>query len=1273
MNLRKLSWFLVIPAVLVLSGFLGWWWLLNTESGARWIVEKATSAAAAPIEIGKISGDISSGLIMETLRFEGDSARIEAKTLEIAASIGFFPITVDVPRLHVVGLRIQSTASSSEETSSGKPAEAFEPPFPLAFGDIQISGIEYLDSTGEDALIIDSIEAAGSLDKSLVLDRLVIASPEDQLEISGRLSLTEPYAMDLKFRSGGRFILDGSLAGDTDSAEIIIDATSHDVEVIGTVSRLLDQPSWVGEVNSPALHWPLDAETHVAMISDVKVQTSGTWPDFQANLSAILEVQGLDPLQVRASGVGTERDFTVQDLALNGSGLSLDASGVVDWENTLRIGTNASLNRLDPGRWLPDWPENHPVSGVFGLEWESGNLAIRQFTIAVAETPFSAQGQAKMDVDSDIVDAELSWKAASWPFDSLAPAVASENGTLRITGKPDRWQISGDFDLRAGDFPPGHLQLNGDGTTESMNLSIREAETLGGTVTGNLSWNWTGKQPFEANLSARQVDISPLFPGYPGILNTRLALDGDVEPFRLGVVIEELDGVIRGHPVTGRGGISIEQDRVFASKLHLGSGESTLDLHGSLYEPRGMDFSADVDSLSRFLPEYLGTFSAQGNISLNPDAPRVSIMLSGKDLLLGSVRIGQIDSLAVSGSSDEPESEIQLSGLVVGQQPVESVTFRLGGAKPLDSIGIRAKTSNADIGMRLRGSIIDWSDPAGSGWRGELSELRIDHQGQFNLTQDQPSGIEWTPLQFKLEPVCMSSTGDARLCVASTMHESGDLSISAEIVALPLGLLEMISDTELKFSQILNGTLDWSQTSANGRSGIARFEISPGTIRLEDDDEVLLETGPGRFGFDLDGGTLQNGNLDFAIPGTGDVDVDFSVPDLALGSESPVLGHVRVKFHDLEALGPIFPLLDSVGGALDVNLALTGSLGDPAFHGEASLTNGRFLNRASGFSFSEINVNGEITRKDSASLLGTFRAGEGTGTIDAKVTFENLVSPVAELQLKGESLTLIDVPDLNIVANPDVGLAWRDSALEINGRLFIPKARLAPSYLPRQSVRQSEDVVVVAGELEESDEGGQRSKPLRIRGTLEIELGKQAQIDMAVAKVQVFGTTRFKWQDELLPTADGNFDIRGDIQAYGQSLKITQGRISFPSIPANNPHLNIRAERSIYGNSQIQKAGLMVAGTVKRPVVEAYTVPMTNKDRAQTLLVTGSDFNYEQGVGAVAVGAYVLPRLYISYGIGVFEEGNVISARYDLGKRFGVKVTSGQKDTGVDLNYTIER
>jgi translocation and assembly module TamB len=471
----------------------------------------------------------------------------------------------------------------------------------------------------------------------------------------------------------------------------------------------------------------------------------------------------------------------------------------------------------------------------------------------------------------------------------------------------------------------------------------------------------------------------------------------------------------------------------------------------------------------------------------------------------------------------------------------------------------------------------------------------------------------------------------------------------------------------------LSGNLNWSQTRVNGRRGVARFELSPGTISLPDDDEILLETGAGRFGFELAGGVLQNGDLDIAIPGTGEVDIDFNIPDFGPGADSPVFGHVRIDFHDLSALEPVLPFLDSINGTLDVDVDVSGRLSDPRFTGRAALTNGQFANNASGFSFSEINLSGDVNDQDRSNLRGTFRAGEGTGTINTTIYFENMISPAIELELKGESLTVIDVPDLNVIADPDLSLRWSDNSLEINGRVFVPTARLAPDYIPRATIRQSADVVIVAGELPESEDDLRQKNPLKIRGSLEVELGKEAKVELEKAKVNVSGTTRFTWQDELLPMANGNFDVRGNIQVYGQFLKITQGRISFPEIPADNPHLNIRAEREIYGNSQIQRAGLMVAGTLKRPLIEPFTVPATNRDRARTLLVTGSDFNYEQGVGAVAVGTYILPKLYVSYGIGVFEEGSVISARYDLGKRFGVKVTSGKKDTGVDLNYRIER
>jgi len=1273
MKFRFLTGLVAIPALLAVAGLFLWWWLLHTEAGARWVFERAAAAANGSLAVNSISGDLVSGLQLEGLYFEQGGIRAEVETVRATINIDLLPVAVEVTTLHAETVRLQVTDDPGDASGDNSSPGSFAMPFPLTFRDVRLSGIEYLDSSGEATIVINSIESAGSLNEALVLDRFSVLLPEDGLELSGQVTLATPHPLALKFQSQGRLALEGTLKGNLDSAELVLDIADPQVHVSGTLGQLLDAPVWDLEVSSPSIHFPPQSPDPAATFTGLRAQTVGEWPLFSLDLAADLEVTGQEPAQIQLSGSGSENDFAARKLLLQGPGLSVEASGFVSWEDTLRLGLNATIDSLDPRTWIPDWPENHPLSGQIEAGWEGADLVINDFSLLVSGTDLAANGHGIVALESGIVDVALNWENFSWPPGSPSPTVASEHGSLRISGQPERWELGGTLDLRSGDFPPGLLQLSGEGDQESLNITVQEGSVLGGTVSGSIFWNWTETQPFNAKILVQQVDITPLHPDYPGVLSAKLVVNGEVEPFRLAIEIQQLEGTIREHPVTGRGGLAIEQDRVIANQLHLASGSSTLNLDGSLYDPKGIDFSTDIDSLARFSEGLQGGLAATGNISLNPESPRISVSLSGQNLVLGPVKIGQIETRKSSGSGFEDGNQFIFSDLVIKQQHVETLSISLGGEEPLQRIAVTARVEGTDIALDLRGSVTDWKDPLASGWRGELADLRIDHRDGFFLALDQPAAVEWTPALFTLEPACHSGAGDARLCLSSAGLGQDQLNVSAQMTAIPVSLIGLLVDTELKFSQALSGTFDWSQSAADGNRGSARIEILPGTISVVDDDERLLDTGPGLFSFELAGGTLKDGNLDLTIPGTGEIDVNFNIPDLSLGAYSLIRGKLRVDIDDLSSLGPILPLFDSISGAMDIDVSLSGVLEDPAFIGKMSLTNGRFATSASGTSFSDINISGDVTDSDRAELNGTFRAGEGIGTIATIIYFENVLSPVVELSLKGESLTIIDVPELNIIANPDLELSWRDTGMEVNGRLFIPRARLAPTQIPRSSVGQSADVVIVAGELPAAETESWRDKPLRIRGSLEVELGEQAEIALNMARVNVYGTTRFTWQDELLPLANGNFDIRGEVQAYGQLLRITRGRISFPDIPADNPHLNIRAERDIFGNLQIQKAGLMVTGTLRRPLIEPYTTPMTNKDRARTLLVTGSDFNYEQGVGAVAVGYYVLPRLYVSYGIGVFEDGNVISIRYDLGSRFGIRVTSGQRDTGVDLNYTIER
>ena len=56
---------------------------------------------------------------------------------------------------------------------------------------------------------------------------------------------------------------------------------------------------------------------------------------------------------------------------------------------------------------------------------------------------------------------------------------------------------------------------------------------------------------------------------------------------------------------------------------------------------------------------------------------------------------------------------------------------------------------------------------------------------------------------------------------------------------------------------------------------------------------------------------------------------------------------------------------------------------------------------------------------------------------------------------------------------------------------------------------------------------------------------------------------------------------------------------------------------------------------------------------------------------ALTIGKYLSPKLYLSYGIGVFDSVSSVELRYQLSKIWALKAESGT-ESGVDLLYTYE-
>ncbi len=1267
MSMRKAILLLIVPALLLGAGFGAWMWLLHTESGARWMFSRLGSSPAFELGASSISGDLGSGLQLEGLYFENDAVRVEITKITSAVNIDLLPPSVKVERVHADAIAIKALETSGQD--SDDPAglhqalQGLSLPIPVRVEDVKLQRIDYVDASGKNIIHLQAVSTRGGVHDMLVLDSLSLTTAGHDLNLAGQLGFAPPHSLDMQFDADGEFSVTGQLTGSLEQLLLEIDSQAPAARLAGSLTRLLDEPEWDVELNAPYLRWPLTGTEPDVSLENLLARSQGQWSAYRLELVTSLLLPGLEPGRFELAGNGDSDTFSAERVSLEGSQLSLQSQAEISWQNDLTVAVNALLKRLNPGAWVEDWPGDHHVAGELALEWSGDEISVPAFELSVSDTPLVASGSGLFDLPSGIIEGQLGWKALSWPPAAPVPQFASREGQFDVSGSPEDWQLNGWLDFKAAEFPESRLRLSGAGNQESLEVQVHEGDILEGTLAGDVSFSWTGNQPFQVALRARDIHTAALAEDFPGIVSAEFTAGGQLEPLAAEIEIQRLEGVLRHIPLSASGGIKFGEGRVNVSSAEVTSGNSSLMLDGDPYAPEGIRFAADIDNLSHFHDEFSGALSTRGSVSLNPDSPSISGTLTAQQLLLGSTTIDAIETR---------QNELVLSGLKSGETILESLTLGFNSGNPLERLDVLASVENRTIRIGLQGSVVDWSDPLNSGWKGQLVRFDLDRE-QFSIALDQPAPIEVNRDQFSLQDLCLTGSRNATLCAAASWKAPDEISLSTELSAIPLSLLELFLDADARFNQVLSGTFNWRQAAGGNRSGNARIEMSPGVITLEEEDNIRLETGPGLFGFDVTNGRLQSGVLDLSFPQNGAVDVNFSAADIRQGTASPIQGTARIDLSDIGAVGKIFPVFDTIDGVLDVDLALGGTIADPSFNGRASLTNGAISNQASGFSFSDINLAGEVSELDQMMLNGSFTAGEGSGEISTQILFADILSPVIDFELTGQNLTVIDVPDLKIIANPDVQLSWQDKTLMIGGRVEIPATRLAPSYLPQASVRQSADVVIVAGELPVVEQDFLKENEIKLQGTLEVLLGEEVLVDLDVAQIDVTGSAQFVWQDDLIPVANGSFNGTGDIQAFGQFLRITRGRVSFTDTPADNPHLNIRAEREIFGNSQVRRAGLMVAGTLNRPVVEPYTVPRTTRERAQTLLVTGSDFNYEQGVGAVDVGMYVLPRLYVSYGIGVFEDGNVLKVRYDLGRGFGVTATSGQRETGLDINYIIER
>lgn len=1044
---------------------------------------------------------------------------------------------------------------------------------------------------------------------------------------------------------------DAAASGKTSAAEVlerlvlsfplrIDDLRIDGIEIARDERRLL-----VDELAlSGTWHEDIEVRQLAVSMAELDAEVVGTIDLQQGNAVTSDALVILKPALTRASEPLSVRLSTRGDLAgakvLANVDRFVSIDGRVRWKGGLEAEADVTLDEFELARLVDSWPEGFPIGGDVHVFVDDTALVLRDAVLEIGGTDARVFIDARMQRDDKQVEGHIRWEQLRWPLPEQDTRVYSDSADLQLSGTVDDWTAAGTIAIAADDLPAGKFEIDGGGSRDSAHGRIVDSEVLGGRVSGEVAYKWKDARPWLARVDVTSVNLAWLFPDWPAVVSGRLDSEGTGEPFAMRANLESVEGELRGELLRADGAVDIADGNVVVRNLRVEHGDSAALLDGALMMPAGLRFDAHVADLSLYVESLHGEVVAEGSVSLAA-AGFLEATLDSPALAIGDVLVTDLDA--------------HVQATDTGQ-----------------SLALNAVYDETPVRLSLSGAFADWRHPLESRFEGNVDAFDIDLGDAHSMALTRPAPVVFTKEQFRIDSLCLTAEVDASLCADVNWRQGGEYGAEMELQDVPIDFIEHVTDLPLIFDQRVSGTFAWQYSDVTGPRGSGRLTLSSGKVAPVDDPQSTVETGDGILDFEIERGRLLRGDILLPFPGRGEVSGNFSVADVSLGVESGVAGNLEVDLSSIRALSQLTNIVDNASGELRARVNLAGTVVEPLWSGELSLSNGEFSYDPIGLKLTDVELEGAMDPEFRFDVFGTFRAGRGKGEIVSRADYSNADEPGLVFRIHGDDLTVVNVPDVFVEVDADVDVALDGESLEINGKVSVPNALIKPRNLTASKINESSDVIIVAGELPDPPEQTQKQGELDYRGELNVALGQSVVIDLDLAKAKVTGAVNFDWKGRPMPVANGRYLIDGTIEAFGQVLDIAEGSVHFPKVPADKPYVRILAEREIYGNTQIKRAGVLIDGPIRRPAIEAYTQPLTTEERALTLLVTGSDFDYEQGVGAVDFGTYIAPRLFVSYGVGVFERENIISARFDLARGFGIKASSSSKESGVDLNYRFE-
>jgi translocation and assembly module TamB len=941
-------------------------------------------------------------------------------------------------------------------------------------------------------------------------------------------------------------------------------------------------------------------------------------------------------------------------------------------------------------------------AGVFQTEFE-GNYAARVVTarrIDVVHTRSRAHltGAGSIGIVSKGPQLDLhgSWQDFRWPLVGEEVSVRSAEGEYALSGI---WP----YDLRAGGtFVARNLEPMVFETVAKLDktqllLGKTSVEGLGGELdlTGEVSW-----APAERwSVAGRAADIDPgrIREDVPGSLDFDFAAsglgfgdDGDYS-----VEVRDLAGRLRGVAASGGGKLSRRSNAWEFERVRVGLGRTRIALDGRIADEMDLTFAIDAEDLGLLARGSRGQLNAQGTLKGTMTDPVVAANVKGSNLLHDGIEVGSIVASIDFDARAKRRSRIDatLHNIVYGERTIADMTLGLDGSAADHLVMLSAKARNLALTTQAAGAFSHGQ------WQGELRGLTVNGSEQLHLELESPVTLVLSTNQARVDWFCLTGK-PAKVCGDANWNpDTWGATVNANdlpVTTLTAGLTRSVD---------YRGQLTVTARAFGGRSepvqGSLRADLVDARIahRLSSGRTERITLGTGlvtvnatRTEIDAEAG------LDAGEIGTvkGRVEVQRSAPRW---QDMPMRGELHAQTAELGFISLYVPEIDRVAGSLDANLAFTGTLGTPLVDGSLKLIDGEIDLYQINLALRAANLEARLLA-NGLDFDGSARIGAGSVSTNGQMQWRN-AQPYGKFNLKGLNLRVVDVPEAQIDASPDLQFKIDGRRIEVNGAVRVPFAKIVPQDLTN-AVRASSDEVLVG------DEPQDPSKRFEVVTGIQLTLGDRVSLDTSGLTARIEGSITVRSGTDEITRGSGELLIQeGKYVAYGRKLDIQRGRLIYTGGPIGNPGIDIRAEKEY----PEVVAGVNVRGTLLQPRLSFFSEPSLPQSQVVSLILAGGsletaqnsrtggagselaaqggailaqqlgsrvgieDVGLEQNLAnetSLVLGKYLSPRLYVSYGVSLTESLNTLKLRYSLNDRWTVKTEVGQ-DRGADLVYTIEK